>query len=237
MRDGFYFFKSFRDAAQNLPDTDRLAVYDALAAYAFDDKQPEPGTLAAAMLTLMIPVLDAKARKTEACVQNGQKGSEYGKLGGRPRKENPEETPKKPQTNPQETPIESESGQGTRDYRQGITDEGLQTRDFRQGISDEGEEKESSPIGEPKKDARFVPPTVAEVRAYCEERGNSVDPELFVDHYTANGWKVSGKAPMKDWRASVRTWEKNDQGPRARSGTYTDAIKNRVSVVDSWIGG
>lgn len=52
-------------------------------------------------------------------------------------------------------------------------------------------------------------PTTEEVRAYCQERGNHVDAERFVDYYTANGWKV-GKNPMKDWKAAVRTWERNN---------------------------
>lgn len=61
----------------------------------------------------------------------------------------------------------------------------------------------------PKKRAsRFSPPTIEEVRAYCEERGNNVDAEKFIDFYTSNGWKV-GKNSMKDWKAAVRTWERN----------------------------
>ena len=59
---------------------------------------------------------------------------------------------------------------------------------------------------------RFVPPTVEEVRAYCLERGNLVDAQRFVDHYTANGWKIGGKSAMKDWKAAVRTWEHNGVG-------------------------
>lgn len=55
---------------------------------------------------------------------------------------------------------------------------------------------------------KFVPPTVEEVAAYCVERKNKVDAAYFVDHYTSNGWKV-GKQNMKDWKAAVRTWEKN----------------------------
>ena len=55
---------------------------------------------------------------------------------------------------------------------------------------------------------KFVPPTVEEVEAYCLERKNKVDAAYFVDHYTSNGWKV-GKQNMKDWKAAVRTWEKN----------------------------
>jgi len=61
---------------------------------------------------------------------------------------------------------------------------------------------------EPKKRGKvFVPPTRVEVGEYCAERGNSVSPADFVDHYTANGW-MRGKVKVKDWRACVRTWEK-----------------------------
>lgn len=59
--------------------------------------------------------------------------------------------------------------------------------------------------------SRFVPPTVEEVRAYCLERKNNVDAERFVDYYESKGWIV-GKTKMKDWKASVRTWERNDFG-------------------------
>ena len=58
----------------------------------------------------------------------------------------------------------------------------------------------------PKPSRYIIPPTVEMVRAYCEERNNGIDPQAFVDHYTSNGWMV-GKTRMKDWQASVRTWE------------------------------
>lgn len=60
---------------------------------------------------------------------------------------------------------------------------------------------------------RFTRPDIDEVKSYCLERGNQVDPERFIDHYTANGWKV-GKNSMKDWKAAVRTWEKNNASIR-----------------------
>lgn len=56
--------------------------------------------------------------------------------------------------------------------------------------------------------SKFVKPTLQEVKAYCIERGNDVDPERFINHYEANGWMV-GKNKMKDWRAAVRNWERN----------------------------
>ena len=55
--------------------------------------------------------------------------------------------------------------------------------------------------------ARFVPPTVDEVKTYCEARQNNVDPEQFVDFYESKGWMI-GSNKMKDWKAAVRTWER-----------------------------
>ena len=56
----------------------------------------------------------------------------------------------------------------------------------------------------------FVKPTLEEVKAYCEERKNTVNAEQFVDYYTSNGWKV-GRNSMKDWKAAVRTWEQKEK--------------------------
>lgn len=55
---------------------------------------------------------------------------------------------------------------------------------------------------------RFLIPSISEISTYCQERKNEVNPEQFYDHYQSNGWMV-GKNKMKDWKAAVRTWEKN----------------------------
>lgn len=60
----------------------------------------------------------------------------------------------------------------------------------------------------PQKRTKFVRPTIEEVAEYCRERGNNINPQGFIDHYESNGWKV-GKTPMQDWKAAVRTWERN----------------------------
>lgn len=65
--------------------------------------------------------------------------------------------------------------------------------------------------------ARFAPPSVEEVTAYCQERGNSVDPAQFVDFYASKGWKV-GRESMKDWKAAVRTWEQREKKPTGKPG-------------------
>ena len=63
---------------------------------------------------------------------------------------------------------------------------------------------------------KFLPPTVDEVRAYCQERHNNINPNCFVDFYISKGWMV-GKSKMKDWRAAVRHWEERDKDERKRS--------------------
>ena len=78
-----------------------------------------------------------------------------------------------------------------------------------------------------KKRTVFKPPTIEEVRAYCLERGNSVDAERWHNHYSSNGWMV-GKTKMVDWKAAVRTWERNgydrDRRPAATSDPELDKI-------------
>lgn len=74
--------------------------------------------------------------------------------------------------------------------------------------------KDSIEINNKGKAKRFTPPTIEEVKAYCKDRGNSVDAEKFIDYYSANGWvQGNGKKPIKDWKACVRLWEKNEAKP------------------------
>lgn len=70
--------------------------------------------------------------------------------------------------------------------------------------------KEESTVFLLGKKKKFIPPTVEEVYQYCEDRHNGINPQLFVDFYTAKDWCI-GKNKMKDWKAAVRTWENNQK--------------------------
>ena len=59
-----------------------------------------------------------------------------------------------------------------------------------------------------KNNNHFKAPTVEEIKGYCSERNNGVDASRFYDYYQSKGWMV-GKNKMKDWKAAVRTWERN----------------------------
>ena len=71
---------------------------------------------------------------------------------------------------------------------------------------------------------RFTPPDIDSVSAFIAENGyTTVDPQRFVDYYTANGWRV-GKNPMKDWKAAVRGWASRD------SSRQNEAVKNNPAL-------
>lgn len=78
--------------------------------------------------------------------------------------------------------------------------------------------KESVVLGEDKPSG-FIPPTVEEVQEYCLTRNNNVDPERFIDYYKAKGWMV-GQNKMEDWKATVRSWERNENNKN--KGGYND---------------
>lgn len=71
-------------------------------------------------------------------------------------------------------------------------------------------------------------PSLQEVIDYCDERNNGVDANKWYDYYTANGWKV-GRNPMKDWKATVRTWERK-QGKPAKS---TNEGSEKMVLIDT----
>lgn len=64
-------------------------------------------------------------------------------------------------------------------------------------------------VKKPKATKNFVPPTVEEVQAYCESRNNGIDAQYFWDYNCARNWTYKGNVKMKDWKAAVRTWERN----------------------------
>ena len=100
MRDSYVFYRSFYEAMEDLPDKEQLDIYRAITQYALEGKEPEISSYTKAIFKLIKPQLDANIRKRE----NGKKGGEFGKLGGRPKKENPIKTPPKPHTDTTETP-------------------------------------------------------------------------------------------------------------------------------------
>ncbi len=77
------------------------------------------------------------------------------------------------------------------------------------------------------KNQLFQQPTLNEVSSYCQERGRGVNPEKWMAHYEANGWKV-GKNPMKNWKAAVRTWETEITQKQKEIDLERERVRNAI---------
>lgn len=93
---------------------------------------------------------------------------------------------------------------------------------------DKDKDKEGGSGGKPK---RFIRPTVEEVRAYCLERGNGIDPQDFIDSNEQRGWLVGkNKTPMSDWKAAVRVWENSREKPKPRAKLLTPEQEKLITA-------
>lgn len=72
--------------------------------------------------------------------------------------------------------------------------------------------------------SRFIPPTLEEVSAFIAENNYRVNAEKFIDYYNANGWMV-GKTKMKDWKAAVRNWHRNEREAPKQTGKVQQKFK------------
>lgn len=66
------------------------------------------------------------------------------------------------------------------------------------------EEKEKKVA--PKRESRFTPPTLEEIKDYEVQKGYTFSAEKFWGYYESNGWRV-GKNPMKSWHGACVTWQ------------------------------
>ena len=205
-RESFVFYSSFLKAIRAIKKRDiqaELAL--AIIEYGITGETTECGEVVSVAMELIKPQIEANNQR----YINGKKGAEHGIKGGRPKKENPTETPLKPLKNPTETPNVNDN---VNDNDISFLEKKKQKSDV--AVSDLENENSESPIETlqtPKEQSgggrkKFTIPTPEEVQAYCDERKNGISGQQFCDFYSAKGWKI-GKEPMKDWKAAVRTWE------------------------------
>nr|DAN02818.1 MAG TPA: replisome organizer protein [Caudoviricetes sp.] len=95
--------------------------------------------------------------------------------------------------------------------------------------------EENVPVSNTKR-KRFEKPTLSEIKQYCIERKNNVNAEQFFDYYESNGWKV-GKNAMKDWKACVRTWERNGYDkPIKKKNNKQDTLNDMRDLMNEYGG-
>jgi len=233
MRDGFIFYESFRKAMKGLPAETQLLLYNAIADYALYDDEPDFGDdpIALGFFTLMRPQIDANIRKREG-----------GAKGGRPAKEtkqepldNLTETKEEPSDNLDETKAKPNDNLGVTKAKPKdnlsvtIAEPKAKEKDKAKDKANAKEKERALCAGTPR---RFTKPRVEEIREYCRERKNGIDPQQFFDFYEAKGWRI-GNQPMKDWQAAVRTWERRDAvGAQSKSPPVRRFGKNERTRID-----
>lgn len=185
-RQYFTFFRSYFNSIDKCPTEMQLPLYKAIAQYSLNFIEPDFSDSPHAN------ILEAIWEGILPNLKNSNKNFMNGSKGGCPK------GTKKPtmignknaqKQNPNETETKAIKNKEVRNKNNEVL------------FVDESTQPKTS---------KFIKPTIEEVRGYCISRGNSVDAEKFYDYYEANGWKVC-KNSMKDWKAAVRTWEKNRQ--------------------------
>jgi hypothetical protein len=69
----------------------------------------------------------------------------------------------------------------------------------------------------------FVPPTLQEALEYGREINfPKSEVEGWHDHFESNGWKVSGKTLMTDWKAALRNGKRMWQRNNPKAGVSND---------------
>lgn len=254
MRESFIFFSSYYEAISELPAEEQGQIYKAIIDYAIACKEPEGlSTIGKLCFKLISPTIDASINRYNACVENGKKGG--APKGNKNASKGTQKQPKNNQNTTENQPVKQPKKQPEKQGKNNLdidididtdidvdidkaidTDIDVCTNEPKY-IERTSETTEFANLADdvgahtPKSTTKkFVKPTVLEVQTYCKERNNSVDAQRFWDFYESKGWKV-GNTPMKDWKACVRTWERDEYNKSTKQTSESKQAKNTGSNV------
>ena len=191
--------------SRKLPMEDRLRLYDAMLDYGETGVVPELEGPLAVLWDYFQPQLELDNARYESI---RAKRAKAGRLGGQACQSSrqPEQEPQDGQEAAREAAEANEANEAN------------QANEANEANTIQSSTVQSNPVqlresiaakAPPAPKKRFVPPTQAEIGAYVREARLTMDPQEFLDYYTANGWKVGSHA-MKDWRAAARNWARKE---------------------------
>lgn len=184
-------------------DAERAEIVRAMFLYNIDGTVPDKSTHSTSFMVLFAMMKNQFDRDTEKWEKAIQNKIDAGRKGGLARASNAKQCQAEPSNANQ-----SQANQAVNvnvNVNDNVNDNEVISNDITKGA---------------KTRKRFIKPTVEEVREYCRERGNTVDPDTFVNFYESKGWVV-GKSPMKDWKSAVRTWERSRTEKTPPQETYS----------------
>lgn len=239
MADSLIFYESFYKALQKLSDEDRLAAYDAICGYGITGELPDIDGIASAIFDMAKPQIDANQKRRE----DGAKGAEYGKHGGRPKKENPIGVTEK---NPIGVIDENPIGVKTETPNVNVNDNANvnvnANANANVNANDNANAKEKAKAkAKEKEKTKTAPAALSDVpeldkaiRDFIEHRKKLKRPmtdhaiDLFVRHLDKMADSVPGKIELIDYaiqKGWLDVYPKNERPPTVRSGT---------TQVDEW---
>lgn len=198
--------------SRKLPMEDRLRLYDAMLDYGETGVVPELEGPLALLWDYFQPQLELDNARYESI---RAKRAKAGRLGGQA-----SQSSRQPEGAPQAEQAEADEAAEAKEAKE--ANEANEANTI-QSNPVQSSTVQSNPVqlresiaakAPPAPRKRFVPPTQAELGAYVREAKLTMDPQEFLDYYTANGWMVGSHA-MKDWHAAARNWaRKETQLPR-----------------------
>jgi hypothetical protein len=199
-KNSFVMYANYMEHIELLDRMQRGDLLTAIMLYAEQKELPQMDGITKMAFSFIKAQMDRDKGKYEQTVNRRR---EAGKLGGRPKKEENKEESKRKQTKAKKANgfLEKQTKAKKPDNVNGNVNDNDNGNVNDNDIKESGNEKD-------------IPPTVEQVKQFCLERNNNVDPECFVDFYESKGWVV-GKAKMKDWKAAVRNWERSEEKMKA----------------------
>ena len=199
MQESFIFYRSYSEAIKKLPEKEQLKALWAIINHSIDEKEQHVEGLANIVYIMAKPQIEANNKRKN----DGLKG-------GRPLKETSGYLYK------ETTGFENEKP----NVNKNVNDNANNNINANANGNEKeiAADKSANPLSKTNK--KFIPPTAEEVKDYCLENKNNINPEAFVAFYDSKGWKI-GKETMKDWKKAVTTWEIRD---KERAGVHKNQL-------------
>ncbi len=211
-KQSFILYHSIRKPLELLDDEQAGKLLKAILNYSEYGEEPETEDGMISMAFAFIR--NSLDKDTEAWEEKSQRRAEAGSKGGKQTQANASKA--KQNEAMFETGKQNEQTQAN----QAVSVSASVSVTDNVSVLEEKSEKEKAPA--PRIEARgkkpptgvkeMKPPTREEVRAYCQERKSSVDPDRFYDYFDVGHWKDAKGQPVLNWKQKLLTWEKHDPG-------------------------
>lgn len=210
-RDSMVLYRSFIEAAEDLPAEEFKECFLALARYAMDGKEPENMTPTVKLFfTLTQPQIDANNRK----YKNGTRGGRPPAKGKAEPKAETEE-PNENQTETKQEPNRNQTGTKQEPNKTG-TEPNVNVNDNVNANVNVSEYEKHEPTKE-------------QVIVFFKSKGMTEDEaDRFYNYNQAKGWKA-GKNHIADWQAAALLWQsrQRDFSRSSKPGTRFNNFGNQ----------